>query len=140
VTRGSDVNNRVFGGIALVAPGPVRPIIAARGARHGTAIIQGGKLGRWYDIKTLWFSAASYQGPVLIRGQRLDGPGVLRFGRGTPESRYLVDQGTTLTHVRGVMRSWPGGTYVTSPGCYGFQVDGLHFSYHLFLNIQLPAH
>lgn len=121
-----------------MAPGPVRPVIAAPGARHGVAVFQGSKTDSWFGIKTLWYSLASYQIPVLIRGSRLDAPGRIAFGE-APTSGFQSDTGSPYPHVRGLMRSWPGATFVKEPGCYGFQVDGLTFSYHLVLNIKVPT-
>jgi hypothetical protein len=102
---------------------------------------------RWRAVRTIWVSRPSYDGPVLVRGGRLDRPGSLGFG----------------SHVRprGELRlpggSWPRGripsrgraeprapgwratavpTRIRAPGCYAFQVDGRGFSYVLAFGVQ----
>jgi hypothetical protein len=79
--------------------------------------------------KTLWAVRPSYVGPLLIRGRRLDGHGVLRFWPGRLRRMWW----------RGVWpeerRRWRYGataTLVPSPGCYAFQVDGASFSERIF--------
>ena len=75
----------------MVINGPVHPIVAAPGARRHGEVIATRHAG-WYDAKTLWHAKASYPGPVLIRGQRLDGPGTVTFGEG-PRLGFLADTG-----------------------------------------------
>lgn len=121
-----------FGGRSLGTSGPVHPIIAVPHAASGAALAYGA--GGWYAAKTLWYARRTYQGPVLIRGERLDGPGSVTFGAGHTLG-FLADTGTTSGPNTG-MRSWPGATWVRSPGCYGFQVDGTGFSYVLVVAIR----
>ncbi|BEP16270.1 hypothetical protein acdb102_45810 [Acidothermaceae bacterium B102] len=84
--------------------------------------------------KVIWRLSDSYSGPVLIRGARLDGTGTVNFDRylgavdngsiqGTPFPTlgYITSAGTGPT-------SYPSGLAVSSPGCYGIQVDGTSFS------------
>src|SRR5918995_2662971 len=40
-------------------------------------------------VRTLWISRPSYDGPVLVRGGRLDRPGALGFGEGDPPRESL---------------------------------------------------
>lgn len=129
-----------FAGVSLVAPGPVRPLFADLSAdrRRSRATMKPapgvGPGGGWHSVKTLWFSPATYQGPVLIRGQRLDEPGPVAFGEG-PTSAWLLGAPGPTINGGDEFRQWPGGTFVRSPGCYGFQVDGDDFSYSLVLRI-----
>jgi hypothetical protein len=37
-------------------------------------------------------------------------------------------------------RSWPDTAWVRSPGCYGWQVDGLGFSETIVVRAVLPEH
>jgi hypothetical protein len=120
-----------FGGFSLGTVGPVHAIVGGPG---GVGVAY--RSGRWYSVKTLWYARRSYQGPVLIRGARLDGPGSVVFGEGHTLG-FLADTGSP-GHVVGVLRSWPGATWVRAPGCYGFQVDGTSFSYTLVLAIRAP--
>lgn len=38
----------------------------------------------FYDMKTAWLAEPRYAGPLLIRGQQLDGPGPLGIGEVPP--------------------------------------------------------
>jgi hypothetical protein len=102
---------------------------------------------RWRLVRTLWISRPEYNGPVLVRGGRLDRAGVLGFGHGLPPrtSLRLPAGGWPLTRLG----SREGGaarqagwrvtavpTLIRSPGCYAFQVDGLGFSYVLAFGVQ----
>ena len=61
-----------------------------------------------------------YAGRVLVRGRRLDGPGLVRFGRGlVPALELRMPAGR---------REQPSFTRLRSPGCYAYQVDGRTFS------------
>ena len=64
-----------------------------------------------------------YRGPVLVRGRQLDGPNELRFNRGLLPPREM----RILPAPQ--LRTEPSFTRVRAPGCYGYQVDGIGFSY-----------
>jgi hypothetical protein len=72
--------------------------------------------------------AVARDAPVLIRGRRIDKPGVVGFGGSQPA---LVDPqfapGATPTGADGI-REWPGATWIKAPGCYAWQIDGTTFS------------
>ena len=128
-TAGHAVSNSGFGGVAL-GVGPVQPIIQGIDAdtMHGTTdLITNTVFPPWLGFTTLWFSVPSYQGPWLVRAQPLgdSGPIVLANGPGT--TSMFVPAGPTLNGADGY-REAPGGTYIKSPGCYAWQVDGLTFS------------
>ena len=119
------------------------------GVGDGPLVLTGdGKLGVNFDppanesyfsdgrpgTKVIWRISDSYNGPVLVRGARLDGTGTVNFDRylgavdngsapGTPFPTlgYITSAGTGPT-------SYPSGLAVQSPGCYGIQVDGTSFS------------
>ena len=70
--------------------------------------------------KVLWFVHPRSAGPVLIRGRRLDGPGLVRFDRGKlPAAELRIPAGT---------EERPSFTRLRSAGCYGYQIDGASFS------------
>ena len=78
---------------------------------------------------TLWPAESTFSGPVLVRGDRLDAPGDLRFdGPGGP---LLADLRTVVpaAHQPGVPQEI-GGWYIrfNAPGCYGLQFDWLEGS------------
>jgi hypothetical protein len=80
----------------------------------------------WSGNKVMWIVAASYRGPVLVRGRRLDGTEMVRFDFGSPP-RPELRIGTESTG-RSPVRRVPGYTRVRAPGCYGYQIDGAGFS------------
>jgi hypothetical protein len=102
---------------------------------------------RWRLVPTLWISRPDYDGPVLVRGGRLDQAGALGFGDGLPPRTSLrLPAGewplTRLGSREGGSARQAGWrvtaipTLVRAPGCYAFQVDGLGFSYVLAFGAQ----
>ena len=92
--------------------------------------------------KVLWVADPAYGGPIRIRGGQLDGDGDLLLGG--PLHNYWLGQ--PVKHVSGFdlyreldliesgtptgapWRAWPSETYIATPGCYAWQVDGLGFT------------
>jgi hypothetical protein len=96
--------------------------------RHGVAgLINPTNSPPWLALKTLWFSVPAYQGPFVIRAQRLGRPGPVALGEGPTVAPLVVPPGPTLNGTGG-WREAPGGLWVRAPGCYAWQVDGLTFS------------
>jgi hypothetical protein len=127
VSRGRSFSNSQFGGFVL-GVGPVQPLIAGLHAASFAVITFKPSYGRgWYAVKTLWFGRPSYQGPVLIRGRRLDGPGRIVMGEAPSLLDPQLPPGPTINGTGG-WREWPGGTWLRKPGCYAWQVDGEGFS------------
>jgi hypothetical protein len=102
---------------------------------------------RWTAVKTIWVSRAPYDGPVLIRGGRIEAPGDLGFGNSArPREALRLPSGSWPaggTDPRGRKQPPRPGWRVTSvptriraPGCYAFQVDGEGFSYVLSFGVQ----
>lgn len=77
----------------------------------------------WFGNKVLWAVDPTYRGPVLVRGRQLDGPNPLRFNRGVVPPRAMQIPASQPP------RGEPSFTRVRAPGCYGYQVDGVGFSY-----------
>jgi hypothetical protein len=87
--------------------------------------------GKWFGEKVFWYVLPSYRGPVLIRGRRLDGDGMLRFGPGklpAPELRIARNETVTWQGQPPGSRGVPSSVRVAVKGCYGFQIDGTSFS------------
>jgi hypothetical protein len=108
-----------FGVARGLGPGPAYPVLP-----RGVLVLgapQGADAGSpWKIQKVLWFVHPRYAGPVLVRGRRLDGAGLVRFGRGlTPATELRIPAGG---------REQPSYTRLRSAGCYAYQVDGLTFS------------
>jgi hypothetical protein len=134
-TTGHQVQTQGFGGVAL-GPGPVEPLIAAAGdPLHGVAQVDSDARSEgWLWFKTLWFVRPIYAGPVLIRGGRIDGAGRVAFGEGPVTGHLIIPPGSTFNEHPDGYREAPGGTYVESPGCYAWQIDGTDFSYEIVFN------
>ena len=111
----------------------------ARYFHGGTQLRVGTNAARpgWYAAKAPWASRTGYLGWALIRSARLDGPGrarvELQFAHGTEISDALA------VNVQADWQFWPGGTEVTSPGCYAFQVDGSDFTEIIVFRAELVA-
>jgi hypothetical protein len=119
----------IFGGSGI-GRGPVYPGL---GGSDGQLIampdVQYG--GPWAAGKVFWYVRATYRGPVLIRGRRLDGPQGLGFNGGSlPAPELHIGPYETADWVgrpRG-SRGLPSSVRVRVPGCYGAQIDGTTFS------------
>jgi hypothetical protein len=104
--------------------GPVYPVLGST-----ESLIEPLAFDGRYRAKVLWVSSSSYQGPVLIRGARLDGAGVVEFtteSGSTSELRLLRATATSEGEEAG-WREWPSYTDVPGSGCYAYQVDGTTF-------------
>jgi hypothetical protein len=122
-------------GIAL-GDGPVYPV----GFRDG--VLSTYASDGMYVQKVLWVSTASYQGPVLIRGTRLDGPGVVQFATpgSVPTTEFkLLEPGATSPGEEAGWREWPSTTAVPQLGCYAYQVDGTSFSTVIVFEARMGA-
>jgi hypothetical protein len=140
-SRGRTYTNSQFGGITL-GRGPVLPLVGVARGRDSEPAKDGILRVRpyteypgWFFVKTLWFSFPRYQGPVLLRGRQLDGSHDLAMGE-PPTIDPELPAGPTANGEDG-FREWPGGTWVKGAGCYGWQVDGLDFSYVIVFEAEL---
>jgi hypothetical protein len=112
--------------------GPVFPVGLASGVLRFAPPANFGSHS-WGGQKVLWFVLPSYRGPVLIRGGRLDGKGLVRFENGNiPPSQIRITTGTAVpggvTPPAGA-RYLPSYTRLNRPGCYAYQIDGTTFSH-----------
>jgi hypothetical protein len=120
-----------FDGVAL-GSGPVKVLIANRGdLRVGHAVLGISEAPGWFALQTLWFSVPGYDGPFVVRAKRLGSHGPVRVtpsgsGLSPGSGSLVVPAGPTLNTQHGY-RTVPGSTWVTSPGCYAWQVDGENF-------------
>ena len=97
-----------------------------------------------HSNKVVWAADPSYSGPIRIRGGQIDGIGQLLFdsfdnrwrgapvktvdGSGLVPEMDLLESHSAFPNVPASWRMWPSGTYVPTPGCYAWQVDGLGFT------------
>ncbi|MDQ2739729.1 MAG: hypothetical protein M3Y35_14170 [Actinomycetota bacterium] len=125
VSGGTPIDAGGFRGVAQ-GPGPVHPIGADT---HGDApLFRGTQSPGWLAFKSLWFSEPGYQGPFLVRIQRIDGGGPAGMLDDPQVSSFYVPAGPTVNGTDGY-REQPGATWVKTPGCLAWQVDGLTFSH-----------
>jgi hypothetical protein len=86
----------------------------------------------WAYVKTLWVAKRSiYDGPALVRGQQIDGPGEIRFGKGpTPDAEILLPADPVEQPDAPGWNEWPSDVRIKvgQYGCYAYQVDGLDFT------------
>ncbi|HEY7983011.1 MAG TPA: hypothetical protein VID73_02510 [Ktedonobacterales bacterium] len=92
----------------------------------------------WSGQQVRWVVHPLYQGPVLVRGSRIDSAGALEFNGGLdqPMDPAQMVAVPPLTHLRLVGDSSYGAPWVAwitylrvrEAGCYAVQVDGLSFS------------
>ena len=93
----------------------------------------------WYGQKTPWAISRDYEGPVFVRGARIDRRGKVRFayGYGQHLSELYweagVDQGLPPDPSYRFLAS---ETLVRSRGCYAFQVDGTSFSTVIVMRVR----
>lgn len=81
--------------------------------------------------KTLWAISPAYDGPVLLRGRRVDGNGRLFFvivGAGKPKTELRIPAIPITSRHELPWAFIASLTGIPGPGCYAFQIDGLHFS------------
>jgi hypothetical protein len=121
----------IFGGSGL-GRGPVYPGLGAHSGLLMATREPQPYAGRWFGEKVFWYVLPRYRGPVLIRGRRLDGRGMLRFGPGklpSPELHIAPSQTVSWTRQPAGSRGVPSDVRVAVAGCYGFQIDGTNFSH-----------
>jgi len=131
-TAGRPIGTSFFGGVAL-GNGPVRVLVGNEGdllrgrADLGTTAIAG-----WFALETIWFSTPGYDGPFVVRAGRLGANSRIEVqsgptGQAPGSGPLVVPAGPTGNNEDGY-RTVPQSTWVTSPGCYAWQVDGRNFS------------
>jgi hypothetical protein len=111
--------------------GVVRVGIAAVG--RPTVGFHPAHFGSWLALKTHFFSYPRYHGPVLVRARPLGVHQEIRIGATPSEAAPLVMPAGTG------WREQPYFTFVKTPGCYGWQIDGSTFSYVVVVRILDPA-
>jgi hypothetical protein len=91
----------------------------------------------WRGQKTPWLVPLAYDGPVLVRGVRVDRAGPMRFAKGygehLTELRYASGEnnGTSAGH-----RFLAGTSLFRAAGCYAFQIDGTSFSRVVVMRVR----
>jgi hypothetical protein len=103
----------------------------------------GDGLGWGGMLNPYWVSRGTFAGPVLIRGQRLDAVGEVRFD--TEPAFVVYGEGTLLAQLQLVIQAFPLASYqqngiwhirFNSPGCFGLQIDWLRGTEHIILRAK----
>jgi hypothetical protein len=101
-----------------------RPVYVSLGAPGGVAPLEDDiRVRGGYAHKTLWAVAATYRGPLLVRGVRAGTGARIRLGDARPARELWLPAGEGAR-----WRYVPLATVIPAPGCYAFQVDGTAFS------------
>lgn len=92
--------------------------------------------GGWYGIKDVWLVDGTYGGPILVRGGRIDGAGVMEFSFNplTPRADGLLLDASAPSFQGNATTGWwsvPTAAYVREPGCYAYQIDGPTFTRYI---------
>jgi hypothetical protein len=122
---GRYIQTRSFGAM-VVGTGPVR-IGTDDAGNPGQGFHPAGDYG-WLALKTHFDETPGYNGPFLVRTERLDRPGMVRIGSTPAEKAPLLVLGAMHAVGQGSWQDLPYFTFVKTPGCYGWQIDGLNFS------------
>ena len=131
-TPGHPVHTSFFDGVAL-GNGPVRVLVGNHGdLLRGQADLGTSQAHGWFALETIWFSVPGYDGPFVVRAKRLGASGPIRVQPGDSgtvrgSGPLVVPAGPTINTQDGY-RTVPGSTWVTSSGCYAWQIDGQNFS------------
>ncbi len=90
-------------------------------------------------VPARWIATPAYAGPLLIRGQRLDASGELRFGTGNAQAELAFPAASAVQGPD--WRVWGGYRpfLVGAPGCYAVQVDGTDFSEVIVFEVTLTS-
>ncbi len=84
----------------------------------------------WSADKTPFVRKKTFKGPFVVRGQRIDGSGVVGFsgpGGRRPFAALQFAAGRSAAEFAG-STGWPTLVWMTAPGCYALQIDGETFS------------
>ncbi|GEM_PF-1082968 len=139
VTPGVNSTDPYVFGQQYGGAGPVWMVLGDRGdPGRGISVLGNPETPGWLAAENVWLVAPGYQGPFTVRGLRLDGRGTVRFG-GTPASAAFVEPPAPDANSSSGWRFPPGTIWVTTPGCYGFQIDGTSFSETVVIDMQSPS-
>ena len=124
-----------FGSASALGQGPAYPVVDVVEGRVRERPT--GRPGtRRFVFKALWIISPSYRGPLLVRGDRIDAPGSMRFRfnhpTATPDMRIPA-----APRNYAMWRSAPSNTVVSGHGCFAYQIDGTSFSTVVILRTSL---
>lgn len=86
-----------------------------------------------YDLKVIWGSDETYLGPIVVRVGSLGGT-----NRGAVRLYYQPSASlgdAVVFTLQGVEQDWPSGTFVSGPGCYAYQIDGVNLEQEIVFSV-----
>lgn len=123
-TKGRAVRTAAFAGVSY-GSGPVRLLVGNQ-TDPSTGSVDLGATGApgLLAVETIWYAVPGYDGSFVVEGRNLaTGAAIPIRGASNPVPGPLeVPSGPTANTTAGY-RSVPGATWVTAPGCYGWQID-----------------
>ena len=115
-----------FGSASALGPGPAYPVVdvvEGRVRERPTGVTG----TRGFVFKALWIISPNYRGPVLVRGDRVDAPGEMKFRFNHPTATAEMRIPAAPRNYAS-WRSAPSNTVVSGHGCFAYQIDGTSFS------------
>ncbi len=99
------------------------------------------RIGDLYTTRTIWAVAPDIRSPVLVRGQQINGPNIVRFAHDGPTMldalRFGAAPDVPLTEAEDDWRFAAAGLGVAGPGCYVLQADGPYFSESIVFEVAV---
>ncbi len=118
--------------------GPAYPIIYNLNQLNAVEISAKSMVGGWYVDKVLWIISPEYRGPILVRGEQLDGGQQVHFAASGFEPSP-PDWNLPELHISGVTSEDPAAwrdagseVLIPGPGCYALQIDYVHLTEVIF--------
>ena len=119
--------------MTALGPGPVAVLLSQGGdLSHSVVDLASSNVPGLHGITTEWAVEPRYKDWVVIRAKRLDGSGNATIGP------IVIAPGPSANGAIG-WREEPTGTYVKSPGCYGWQIDGMSFTEEIVVDAVLTS-
>lgn len=139
VTPGKDATNGYVFGLQF-GRGSVHMVLGNRGdPAQGTSVLGTTQQPGWFAFENVWLVDPTYNGPFTVRGTRIDGAGTVAFG-GSPELGAYVEPPGPDPNTHDGYRTPPGTIWVSTPGCYGFQINGDGFTETVIIRATAPQH
>ncbi len=119
--------------------GPAWMVLGDRGdpARGVSVLGQPGQPG-WLAAENVLLIGKGYQGPLSVRGVRLDGPGEASFGI-AETTTFIEPPAPGDANDHDGYRTPPATIWVRTPGCYAFQINGERFTETIVISMTAPA-
>jgi hypothetical protein len=137
VTSGHQSNSSYVSGLAF-GTGPVQMVFGDHGTpTQGRIVLGHPDVSSWLAAENVLLINPRYRGPVSVRGQRIDGPGIAYLD-GSDVATYIDPPYPDANTQPDGARTPPVSIFVRNPGCYAFQIDGLGFTQTIVIDLVQP--